>query len=197
MFSKVLDLPASVVATNPSPSEQPASAYKAAVGHFVETDGSNFPTPQEPKKMLLPHVQESHTLQQLLGSVKTLTAREELLNTLRSGIKDSLQLFVMLLLLRDVPSCHLQSGGNDSLIPDCVVFLKGSICWCTQLVQRATVNWCWETAAPDWLLNFSPVYHWAEERSWPRTRCVYLVTSCIKDQVVLPHLKFELKQICS
>lgn len=102
MFSKVLDLPASVVATNPSPSEQPASAYKAAVHHFVETDGSNFQRPQEPKKTLLPRVQESHTLmlQQLLGSVKTLTAREELLNTLRSGVKHSLLLLVMLLLLR-------------------------------------------------------------------------------------------------
>lgn len=102
MFSKVLDLPTSVVATNPSPSEQPASAYKAAVHHFVETDGSNFPRPQEPKKTLLPRVQESHTLmlQQLLGSVKTLTAREELLNTLRSGVKHSLLLLVMLLLLR-------------------------------------------------------------------------------------------------
>ncbi|KAL3972543.1 erythrocyte membrane protein band 4 [Sarotherodon galilaeus] len=87
-LEQVLDLPASVVATNPSPSEQPASTYKAAVGHFVETDGSNFPTPQEPKKTLLPHVQESHTLmlQQLLGSVKTLTAREELLNTLRQHL---------------------------------------------------------------------------------------------------------------
>lgn len=88
MFSKVLDLPASVVATNPAPSEQPAGAYKAAVDLFVETDGSNSPTPQEPKKTLLPHVQQSHTLmlQQLLGSVKTLTAREELLNTLRSEV---------------------------------------------------------------------------------------------------------------
>uniref|UniRef100_A0A3P9B8Q7 Cytoplasmic tRNA 2-thiolation protein 2 n=1 Tax=Maylandia zebra TaxID=106582 RepID=A0A3P9B8Q7_9CICH len=87
-LEQVLDLPASVVATNPSPSEQPASAYKAAVHHFVETDGSNFPRPQEPKKTLLPRVQESHTLmlQQLLGSVKTLTAREELLNTLRQHL---------------------------------------------------------------------------------------------------------------
>nr|XP_024657386.1 cytoplasmic tRNA 2-thiolation protein 2-like [Maylandia zebra] len=87
-LEQVLDLPASVVATNPSPSEQPASAYKAAVHHFVETDCSNFPRPQEPKKTLLPRVQESHTLmlQQLLGSVKTLTAREELLNTLRQHL---------------------------------------------------------------------------------------------------------------
>lgn len=87
-LEQVLDLPASVVATNPAPSEQPAGAYKAAVDLFVETDGSNSPTPQEPKKTLLPHVQQSHTLmlQQLLGSVKTLTAREELLNTLRQHL---------------------------------------------------------------------------------------------------------------
>uniref|UniRef100_A0AAX7URZ2 Cytoplasmic tRNA 2-thiolation protein 2 n=1 Tax=Astatotilapia calliptera TaxID=8154 RepID=A0AAX7URZ2_ASTCA len=72
----------------PAALDQPASAYKAAVHHFVETDGSNFPRPQEPKKTLLPRVQESHTLmlQQLLGSVKTLTAREELLNTLRQHL---------------------------------------------------------------------------------------------------------------
>lgn len=52
------------------------------------------------------------------------------------------------------------------------VLLKGSICWSTRLVLKATVNWCWETTAPDWLLNYSPVYHWAEEHSWLRTRCV-------------------------
>lgn len=84
--SQVLDLPSSVVMKAPSPSERPASAYKAAVDNFIQTDSSSCLTPQEQEKTTLPDVQESHTqlLQQLIGSAKTLTAREDLLNTLRS-----------------------------------------------------------------------------------------------------------------
>ncbi len=89
---QVLDLPSSVVVTAPSPSERPASAYKAAVDHFVQSDSSSSSssssslTPQRQEDTSFPDVQESHTqlLQQLIGCAKTLTAREDLLNTLRS-----------------------------------------------------------------------------------------------------------------
>lgn len=83
---QVLDLPSSVVVTAPSPSERPASAYKAAVDHFVQSDSSSSLTPQGQEDTSLHDVQESHTqlLQQLIGCAKTLTAREDLLNTLRS-----------------------------------------------------------------------------------------------------------------
>ncbi|XP_071337747.1 cytoplasmic tRNA 2-thiolation protein 2 [Trachinotus anak] len=82
-LEQVLDLPSSVVVTASSASEQPAGAYKAAVGHFIQSDGSSCVTPQE--QTSLPEVQESHSqlLQQLIGSAKTLTARQDLLNTLR------------------------------------------------------------------------------------------------------------------
>lgn len=83
---QVLDLPGSVVTVAPSPSEQPASAYKAAVDHFIQNDGGSRLTPQDEQEASHPDVQESHTqsLQQLIGSAKTLTAREDLLSTLRS-----------------------------------------------------------------------------------------------------------------
>ncbi len=85
-FSQVLDLPSSVVMTAPSPSERPASAYKAAVDHFIQSDSSRCVTPREEEERSRPDVQESQTqlLQQLIGSAKTLTATEDLLNTLRS-----------------------------------------------------------------------------------------------------------------
>ncbi|XP_030581315.1 cytoplasmic tRNA 2-thiolation protein 2-like [Archocentrus centrarchus] len=88
-LEQVLDLPSSVVATAPSPSERPATAYKAAVDHFVQSDGANLLTqPEELEEKPLPLVQESRTrlLQQLIGSVNTLTAREDLLNRLRQHL---------------------------------------------------------------------------------------------------------------
>uniref|UniRef100_A0AAQ5XZY2 Cytoplasmic tRNA 2-thiolation protein 2 n=1 Tax=Amphiprion ocellaris TaxID=80972 RepID=A0AAQ5XZY2_AMPOC len=67
---------------------QPPSAYKAAVDRFNQTCGSDCLTPPEKQKKSLPDVHESHTqlLQQLIGSAKTLTAREDLLNTLRQHL---------------------------------------------------------------------------------------------------------------
>ncbi|XP_038593759.1 cytoplasmic tRNA 2-thiolation protein 2 [Micropterus salmoides] len=87
-LEQVLDLPSSVVVAAPSPSARPASAYKAAVDHFIQIDSSSSVTPQEKEETPLPDVQESHThlLQQLIGSAKTLTAREDLLNTLRQHL---------------------------------------------------------------------------------------------------------------
>uniref|UniRef100_A0AAQ5Z206 Cytoplasmic tRNA 2-thiolation protein 2 n=1 Tax=Amphiprion ocellaris TaxID=80972 RepID=A0AAQ5Z206_AMPOC len=86
--SKVLDLPSSVVVMALPPLEQPPSAYKAAVDRFNQTCGSDCLTPPEKQKKSLPDVHESHTqlLQQLIGSAKTLTAREDLLNTLRQHL---------------------------------------------------------------------------------------------------------------
>ncbi|XP_041803404.1 cytoplasmic tRNA 2-thiolation protein 2 [Chelmon rostratus] len=87
-LEQVLHLPSSVVMTTPSPSERPASAYKAAVDHFIQGNSSGCLTPQEQEETALPDVQESHTqlLQQLIGSAKTPTAREDLLNTLRQHL---------------------------------------------------------------------------------------------------------------
>ncbi|XP_056250763.1 cytoplasmic tRNA 2-thiolation protein 2 [Seriola aureovittata] len=84
-LEQVLDLPSSVVVTAPAASEQPASAYKAAVDHFIQSDSSSCSTPQDHEQTSVPEVQESHTqlLQQLVGSAQTLTARQDLLNTLR------------------------------------------------------------------------------------------------------------------
>lgn len=87
-LERVLDLPSSVVATASSPSERPASAYKAAVDHFIQSDSRSCLTPQQQEETSLADVQESQTLslQKLIGSAQTLTAREDLLNTLRQHV---------------------------------------------------------------------------------------------------------------
>ncbi|XP_008293406.1 cytoplasmic tRNA 2-thiolation protein 2 isoform X2 [Stegastes partitus] len=87
-LEQVLDLPSSVVETALSPLEPPPSAYKAAVDRFNQTSSSDYLPPQEREEKSLPDVQKSHTqlLQQLMGSAKTLTAREDLLNTLRQHL---------------------------------------------------------------------------------------------------------------
>ncbi|XP_020493858.1 cytoplasmic tRNA 2-thiolation protein 2 isoform X1 [Labrus bergylta] len=88
-LEQVLDLPTSVLqATGPSTSERPASEYKAAVDHFIQRNSSSCLTQGEQKEPSLPDVQEPHTqsLQQLMLSAKTLTAKEDLLNTLRQHL---------------------------------------------------------------------------------------------------------------
>uniref|UniRef100_A0A3Q3WE43 Cytoplasmic tRNA 2-thiolation protein 2 n=1 Tax=Mola mola TaxID=94237 RepID=A0A3Q3WE43_MOLML len=89
-LEKVLDLPSKVLMAAPSPSEQPAGAYKTAVGHFLQSSSSSSScvTQQEEKESSLPDVQESSTplLQRLMASVETLTAREDLLSTLRQHL---------------------------------------------------------------------------------------------------------------
>ncbi|KAM7385019.1 hypothetical protein PAMP_001118 [Pampus punctatissimus] len=87
-LEQVLDLPSSVVVAAPSPSTRPASTYKAAVDHFIQSDSSKCLTPLKQDETSPPDVPESqtHLLQQLIGSAKTLTAREDLLNTLRQHL---------------------------------------------------------------------------------------------------------------
>lgn len=83
--SQVLALPSEVITTAPPSSQRPASAYKAAVDQFMNESSQSRVTEPGEKEALFPDVPESETqlLQQLLTSAKTLTARQDLLNTLR------------------------------------------------------------------------------------------------------------------
>ncbi|KAK2848608.1 hypothetical protein Q5P01_008442 [Channa striata] len=87
-LEQVLDLPNSVLASAPSPAEQPSSTYKAAVDHFLQSNHSSCATPQDQGQTSIPEVQEPHTqiLQQLIISAKMLTARQDLLSTLRQHL---------------------------------------------------------------------------------------------------------------
>lgn len=82
---QALDLSSAAMTTVPSPPEPAAGAYKAAVGHFIHSDSGSRSTLIDAEETSLPEVDESKTeaLQQLMASAKTLTAREDLLNTLR------------------------------------------------------------------------------------------------------------------
>lgn len=82
---QVLDLSAAAMTTVPSPPEPAAGAYKAAVGHFNHSDSGSRSALVETEETPLPEVDElkSEALQRLMASAKTLTAREDLLNTLR------------------------------------------------------------------------------------------------------------------
>ncbi|XP_034041342.1 cytoplasmic tRNA 2-thiolation protein 2 [Thalassophryne amazonica] len=88
-LEQVLHLPTSVLLMEPISPVPPASAYKAAVDQYLQTDSSSYlqPVGQE-KVQAVPIIQDSHTtsLQQLMASAVTLTAREELLNTLRQHL---------------------------------------------------------------------------------------------------------------
>lgn len=87
--SQVLALPSEVITTVPPSSQRTASAYKAAVdkftNEFISESGNSRVTEREEKERSFPDVPESETqsLQQLITSAKTLTARQDLLNTLR------------------------------------------------------------------------------------------------------------------
>uniref|UniRef100_A0A1A7YBI8 Cytoplasmic tRNA 2-thiolation protein 2 n=1 Tax=Iconisemion striatum TaxID=60296 RepID=A0A1A7YBI8_9TELE len=84
-LERVLDLPTSIIVPVQPQSEQVTGAYKAAVDHFLLHGSRNDVTLEEQEKISPCDVNESQTcsLQQLIGSAKTLTAREDLLNTLR------------------------------------------------------------------------------------------------------------------
>lgn len=84
-LEQVLHLPNSVLVPVPSPAAQPASAYKAAVDHFIQTDTSHTVSSETHADPSMKHIQDSDTrlLQRLLDSAKTLTAKEDLLHTLR------------------------------------------------------------------------------------------------------------------
>lgn len=83
-LEQVLELPNSVLMQPHLPSSESATSYKVAVGEF---DQNNQNTEVQPQGLLQEpaEVNEVHTLelQQLMASVKTQTAREELLSTLR------------------------------------------------------------------------------------------------------------------
>uniref|UniRef100_A0A1A8DLX3 Cytoplasmic tRNA 2-thiolation protein 2 n=1 Tax=Nothobranchius kadleci TaxID=1051664 RepID=A0A1A8DLX3_NOTKA len=84
-LEQVLELPTSVVMPVQQQSEPVTGAYKAAVDHFLLHGRKDDVSPEEQENILPCDVNESQTcaLQQLIGSAKTLTAREDLLNTLR------------------------------------------------------------------------------------------------------------------
>lgn len=85
---QVLDLSSAAMTTVPPPPERPAGAYKAAVDDFIQNDGRSRSVLDavEAEETSAPAVEEGETqaLQQLMASAKTLTAREDLLSTLRS-----------------------------------------------------------------------------------------------------------------
>uniref|UniRef100_A0A674N4U1 Cytoplasmic tRNA 2-thiolation protein 2 n=1 Tax=Takifugu rubripes TaxID=31033 RepID=A0A674N4U1_TAKRU len=93
-LEQVLALPSEVITTVPPSSQRTASAYKAAVDKFtnelkfIGESSNSRATEQEEKETLFPDVPESETqlLQQLITSAKTLTARQDLLNTLRQHL---------------------------------------------------------------------------------------------------------------
>lgn len=111
--SQVLDLPSKVVMMVTSPSERPASAYKAAVDHFIQGDINGRSPRQKQEEISPPVVQESNTqlLQQLMASAETLTAREDLLSTLRS--ETGTMLLVSLRLQYLTPIC-LNHGSDEA-----------------------------------------------------------------------------------
>uniref|UniRef100_A0A8C5E2M1 Cytoplasmic tRNA 2-thiolation protein 2 n=1 Tax=Gouania willdenowi TaxID=441366 RepID=A0A8C5E2M1_GOUWI len=84
-LEQVLDLPTSVLVAMP-PSHRPSDTYKAAVHHFLQSDSSVCVTSAEQENMA--SVETSHTLalQRVLSSAQTLTARDELLSTLRQHL---------------------------------------------------------------------------------------------------------------
>lgn len=95
-----------------SPLERPASAYKAAVDHFIQSDINGHSTQQKQEETSPPLVQESNTqlLQQLMASAETLTAREDLLSTLRS---ETGMMLSMSLLLQYLIPISLNNGSDE------------------------------------------------------------------------------------
>lgn len=85
---QVLDLSSAAMTTVPPPPERPAGAYKAAVDDFIQNDGSSRSVldaveAEETSAPAAVEEGETQALQQLMASAKTLTAREDLLSTLR------------------------------------------------------------------------------------------------------------------
>ncbi|XP_071401442.1 cytoplasmic tRNA 2-thiolation protein 2 [Centroberyx affinis] len=87
-LEQVLHLPSSVLEAASSSPDRPADTYKAAVDRFIQTGPGHRVSPEEQPDLSGLSIQESHTqsLQRLFGSVKTLTAREDLLQTLRQHL---------------------------------------------------------------------------------------------------------------
>ncbi|XP_029926852.1 cytoplasmic tRNA 2-thiolation protein 2 isoform X2 [Myripristis murdjan] len=87
-LEEVFDLPSSVLEESSPSSEQPDITYKAAVDHFIQTNRNCYLSPEKQADLTGLNIQESHThsLQQIFGSIKTLTAKEDLLQTLRQHL---------------------------------------------------------------------------------------------------------------
>lgn len=85
-LEEVLELPTSVLTQPHLPSTEYPTSYKVAVGEF-EQNQSPVVQP-EVQQRALADVKENHTLelQRLMASVKTHTAREELLSTIRQHL---------------------------------------------------------------------------------------------------------------
>lgn len=85
-LEQVLDLPPSVLI--PAAASPPAGGYKAAVDQFLQSGGGGQRVALQQQDEALPAVPEAHTLslQKLLDSAATLTAREELLSSLRQHL---------------------------------------------------------------------------------------------------------------
>ncbi|XP_008320706.1 cytoplasmic tRNA 2-thiolation protein 2 isoform X1 [Cynoglossus semilaevis] len=88
-LEQVLDLPSSTILTAPSAS-QPAhtGAYKTAVDQFIQHEISSSAAREVQEETDVYESQEPHTqaLQKLIGSAKTLTAKQDLVNTLRQHV---------------------------------------------------------------------------------------------------------------
>uniref|UniRef100_A0AAV2JLW9 Cytoplasmic tRNA 2-thiolation protein 2 n=1 Tax=Knipowitschia caucasica TaxID=637954 RepID=A0AAV2JLW9_KNICA len=84
-LERVLELPASVLQPHESFSDS-KSSYKAAVGEFDQTQSSGVQPPCQPQEAAEVHETRTLELQQLVASVKTHTAREELLSMLRQHL---------------------------------------------------------------------------------------------------------------
>lgn len=85
-LERVLELPTSVLTQPLLSSSESDASYKAAVGEFDQKQRTAFQAPGQQQE--LADVSEVHTLelQQLMASVKTHTARDELLSTLRQHL---------------------------------------------------------------------------------------------------------------
>ena len=90
---QVLNLPPSVLEPVHLATDDPASSYKVAVDHFMQSspvhtvdprvDRSELGVPTDGTHPQLIDEAQTQTLQELFSRVKTLTAKEDLLHTLR------------------------------------------------------------------------------------------------------------------
>ncbi|XP_053731407.1 cytoplasmic tRNA 2-thiolation protein 2 [Synchiropus splendidus] len=88
-LERVLDLPSSVLVAAVPDHGPSAASYKAAVDKFLQApDADGYQTLSAPESPVSLNVQEPQTrmLQQMLDSVKTLTAKLDLLRTLRQHL---------------------------------------------------------------------------------------------------------------
>ncbi|KAM4615349.1 cytoplasmic tRNA 2-thiolation protein 2 isoform 2-T2 [Polymixia lowei] len=97
-LEQVLNLPSSVLEPASSAPEWPMDSYKASVDRFIQTDHSHCLSPEKQADLsdlsiqedcpapLLTDESNTQLLQKLFCSVKTLTAKEDLLHTIRQHL---------------------------------------------------------------------------------------------------------------